>query len=540
MLTVAFAIVALSTVTESASYGDTGRATATFYGSGDGGNCGYGVLAESGYGPLIAAGSAPLYKGGKGCGACYKVRCVDSKWCKDAEITVPITDFCPGGGVCCATCTHFDLSQPAFGIIADPVAGVIPLAYQRVPCSFPTSITFRVTGTNYWMNVLLLRVGGPGEVALVEVSSKNDPNWRPLTHDWGTNWVSWTYIEGPLKFRLTSGMDGAVITTGENCVPAIYPGDYTCGAQFTSGYNSSDTNGDGGSNSSVGNSTDVPEKKNGDNGSSGNATNGDNGNSNSASSNSSSAAPSPSVVPPATIPPGTTPPVTTDPGTNPPATTGPATTAPGTTAPGTTAPATTPPVTTAPATTPRVEGSSFGRSSTADGGPATGTPNADVSPAASASSPAPAGRKINAGGSSAGSQNGQGSQGSQGSSSSGSSGSSNDPTIPSTLIPPQTGEDVPLASQTTGGVTIPNASYSIDSNGGAATSSNAQVGAGGTAAAGAVGAGNPVTAGTVKRGKKWRTGVAPAKKAGGGHPVGKGHRAPGQGHHVKGQPVLAR
>ncbi|CAI7851314.1 unnamed protein product [Closterium sp. NIES-54] len=69
---------------------------------------------------------------------------------------------------------------------------------------------------------------------------------------------------------------------------------------------------------------------------------------------------------------------------------------------------------------------------------------------------------------------------------------------------------------------------------------NAQVGAGGTAAAGAVGAGNPVTAGTVKRGKKWRTGVALAKKAGGGHPVGKGHRAPGQGHHVKGQPVLAR
>ncbi|CAI5486743.1 unnamed protein product [Closterium sp. Naga37s-1] len=118
------------------------------------------------------------------------VRCVDSQWCKDAEITVPITDFCPGGGVCCATCTHFDLSQPAFGIIADPVAGVIPLAYQRVPCSFPTSITFRVTGTNYWMNVLLLRVGGPGEVALVEVSSKNDPNWRPLTHDWGTNWIS--------------------------------------------------------------------------------------------------------------------------------------------------------------------------------------------------------------------------------------------------------------------------------------------------------------------------------------------------------------
>ncbi|CAI7865711.1 unnamed protein product [Closterium sp. NIES-53] len=88
--------------------------------------------------------------------------------------------------------------------------------------------------------------------------------------------------------------------------------------------------------------------------------------------------------------------------------------------------------------------------------------------------------------------------------------------------------------------TIPNASYSIDSNGGAATNSNSQVGAGGMAAAGAVGAGNPVTAGTVKRGKKWRTGVAPAKKAGGGHPVGKGHRAPGQGHHVKGQPVLAR
>ncbi|CAI7927629.1 unnamed protein product [Closterium sp. NIES-54] len=48
---------------------------------------------------------------------------------------------------------------------------------------------------------------------------------------------------------------------------------------------------------------------------------------------------------------------------------------------------------------------------------------------------------------------------------------------------------------------------------------NAQVGAGGTAAAGEVGAGNPVTAFTVKRGKKWRTGVTSAKKAGGGHPA---------------------
>ncbi|CAI5988453.1 unnamed protein product [Closterium sp. NIES-64] len=234
------------------------------------------------------------------------------QWCKDAEITVPITDFCPGGGVCCATCTHFDLSQPAFGIIADPVAGVIPLAYQRVPCSFPTSITFRVTGTNYWMNVLLLRVGGPGEVALVEVSSKNDPNWRPLTHDWGTNWVSWSYIEGPLKFRLTSGMDGAVITTGENAFQRFILG-ITLAAR-----------------------------------------------------------------------------------------------------------------------------------------------------------------------------------------------------------------SLRVGSQTTGGVTIPNASYSIDSNGGAATSSNAQVGAGGTAAAGAVGAGNPVTAGRVKRGKKWRTEAAPPKKPGGATLQGRG------------------
>ncbi|KAI4980748.1 hypothetical protein ZWY2020_021233 [Hordeum vulgare] len=102
------------------------QATATWYGSAegdgsDGGACGYGTLVD--VVPMkarVGAVSPVLFKAGEGCGACYKVRCLDRGICSRRAVTVIVTDECPGG-YCSLGRTHFDLSGAAFGRLA--VAG---------------------------------------------------------------------------------------------------------------------------------------------------------------------------------------------------------------------------------------------------------------------------------------------------------------------------------------------------------------------------------------------------------------------------------
>lgn len=97
-------------------------ATATWYGSpeGDGSNggaCGYGSLVDvKPFRARVGAVSPVLFKGGEGCGECYKVRCMDRSICSRRAVTVIITDECPG----CSSYgrEHFDLSGAAFGRMA--------------------------------------------------------------------------------------------------------------------------------------------------------------------------------------------------------------------------------------------------------------------------------------------------------------------------------------------------------------------------------------------------------------------------------------
>ena len=84
----------------------------------------------------VGAVSPILFKNGEGCGACFKVRCLDKSICSRRAVTIIVTDECPG----CASDgrTHFDLSGAAFGRMA--VAGengqlrnrgVLPVIYRR-------------------------------------------------------------------------------------------------------------------------------------------------------------------------------------------------------------------------------------------------------------------------------------------------------------------------------------------------------------------------------------------------------------------------
>lgn len=85
----------------------------------------------------VGAVSPILFKDGEGCGACYKVRCLDRAICARRAVTIIVTDECPGG-YCANGRTHFDLSGAAFGRMAVAGAGSrlrdrgeLTVAYRR-------------------------------------------------------------------------------------------------------------------------------------------------------------------------------------------------------------------------------------------------------------------------------------------------------------------------------------------------------------------------------------------------------------------------
>ena len=103
-----------------------------------GGACGYGSLVDvKPFRARVGAVSPVLFKNGEGCGACYKVRCLDKSICSRRAVTIIVTDECPGG-YCSNGNTHFDLSGAAFGRMAISGEngqlrnrGELPVIYRR-------------------------------------------------------------------------------------------------------------------------------------------------------------------------------------------------------------------------------------------------------------------------------------------------------------------------------------------------------------------------------------------------------------------------
>ncbi|KAF9589502.1 hypothetical protein IFM89_025049 [Coptis chinensis] len=159
-------------------------ATATWYGSpegdgSDGGACGYGPLVD--VKPLkarVGAASPILFKNGEGCGACYKVKCLEKSICSRRAVTVIITDECPGG-YCSSGRTHFDLSGAAFGRMAVSGnsgqlrnRGEISVIFRRTPCKYPgKNVAFHVNegSTEYWLSLLVEYEDGDGDIGSMHI-----------------------------------------------------------------------------------------------------------------------------------------------------------------------------------------------------------------------------------------------------------------------------------------------------------------------------------------------------------------------------------
>ncbi|XP_015689738.2 expansin-B8-like [Oryza brachyantha] len=214
-----------------------GNAKATWYGQANGagpadngGACGFKNVNQYPFMGMTSCGNQPLYKGGKGCGSCYRVRCSRHPACSGNAQTIAITDmnYFP------LSQYHFDLSGTAFGRLAKPGraddlrrAGIIDVQFERVACEFPgLKVGFHVEegSSPVYLAVLVEYENGDGDVAQVELREAGagagaGAGWTAMRESWGSVWRldSNHRLRAPFSIRIRS--DSGKTLLAPNVIP---------------------------------------------------------------------------------------------------------------------------------------------------------------------------------------------------------------------------------------------------------------------------------------------------------------------------------
>jgi expansin (peptidoglycan-binding protein) len=141
---------------------------ATFYDADGTGACLFDATADL----MVTAVAAPDWSGSLHCGRCLRV------WGPEGSILVRVVDLCPE-----CPAGHLDLSAEAFDAIADPIQGIVPIAFRSVPCPVAGNLSVKQKeGSNPWWLALQIR-DHRHAVATVELREDGLAAWTSLPRE---------------------------------------------------------------------------------------------------------------------------------------------------------------------------------------------------------------------------------------------------------------------------------------------------------------------------------------------------------------------